>query len=125
MNSDNQFFKKRENPFKKTLPDDPAEVPAKVEVVEPKVEKVEVVEKVVQEEPKEVIKEVVQVVKKPTPVVVKSKKAPIVVEERIKYTATMDKSLRVRVKIAAFKRGVDFSTYIEEACAQKLEEDDE
>ncbi|MGI6710187.1 MAG: hypothetical protein ACOX4W_01885 [Bacilli bacterium] len=122
MNSDNPVLKKRENPFARTLSDDPKEVPTKPVVEEP-VEPV--VEKEVHEEPKEVKKEVVHAVKKPAPVAPKQKKVIVTSDERVKYTATMDKALRFRVKIAAFKQGVDFSTYIEQACAQKLEEDGE
>ncbi len=122
MNSDNPVLKKRENPFARTLSDDPKEVPIKPEVKEPEEP---VVEKVVQEEPKEVKKEVAQVVKRSASVAAKPKKVVVASEERVKYTATMDKDLRFRVKIAAFKQGVDFSSYIEQACAQKLEEDGE
>lgn len=46
-----------------------------------------------------------------------------VVEEqnREKYTATMEKSLRKRVKIASAMAGIQVSTFIEEACKEKLE----
>ena len=40
---------------------------------------------------------------------------------REKYTATMEKSLRKRVKIAAATAGIQVSTFIEEACLEKLE----
>lgn len=40
---------------------------------------------------------------------------------RDKYTATMDKNLRKKVKIAAVEKGIDFSQYIEEALTEKLE----
>ena len=43
------------------------------------------------------------------------------VAEREKYTATMDKNLRMRIKIAAVKKGKQLSEYIEEAVLQKLE----
>lgn len=54
------------------------------------------------------------------PVVVQPKK---VAEDqnREKYTATMEKSLRKRVKIAAAMSGVQVSSFIEEACKEKLE----
>lgn len=39
---------------------------------------------------------------------------------REKYTATMEKDLRIRVKIAAAKKGIQFSQYIEEAVLEKL-----
>jgi|GEM_PF-1508503 hypothetical protein len=40
---------------------------------------------------------------------------------REKYTATMDKALRKKIKIAAIEKGIDFSQYIEEAALEKLE----
>mgnify|MGYP001170066105 CR=1 FL=1 len=46
---------------------------------------------------------------------------PVVVEGREKYTATMEKELRRRVKIASAMKGVQVSTFIEEACLEKLE----
>ena len=39
---------------------------------------------------------------------------------REKYTATMEKELRIRVKIAAAKKGMLFSQYIEEAVLEKM-----
>lgn len=44
-----------------------------------------------------------------------------VVTEREKYTATMDRDLRKRVKIAAATKEIQVSTFIEEACMEKLE----
>lgn len=41
--------------------------------------------------------------------------------EREKYTATMERELRKRVKIASVEKGVDFSQFIEEALTEKLE----
>lgn len=41
--------------------------------------------------------------------------------KRDKYTATMDRDLRKRVKIASVERGVVFSQFIEEALIEKLE----
>lgn len=41
--------------------------------------------------------------------------------EKEKYTAVMEKELRVRVKIAAAKKSLQFSQYIEEAVLEKLE----
>lgn len=40
---------------------------------------------------------------------------------REKYTATMDRELRKRVKIASVEKGIDFSQFIEEALIEKLE----
>ena len=39
---------------------------------------------------------------------------------REKYTATMDKDIRRRVKIACANKGVQFSQYIEEAVIEKM-----
>lgn len=39
---------------------------------------------------------------------------------REKYTATMERDLRIRVKIAAAKKGMQFSQYIEEAVLEKM-----
>lgn len=41
--------------------------------------------------------------------------------EREKYTATMDKELRKRVRIASAMKGIQLSQFIEEACKEKLE----
>lgn len=43
------------------------------------------------------------------------------VNDRVKYTATMEKELRIAVKIAATKKNLQFSQYIEEAVREKLE----
>ncbi|MDD4000840.1 MAG: hypothetical protein PHX62_08140 [Bacilli bacterium] len=40
---------------------------------------------------------------------------------REKYTATMDRELRKKAKIAAVEKGIVFSQYIEEALIEKLE----
>ena len=63
------------------------------------------------------------VVEEPKPVI-KTKK---VVEEanREKYTATMEKNLRKRVKVAAAMAGIQVSTFIEEACLEKLEREEQ
>ncbi len=66
----------------------------------------------------------------PTPVapVVQEEVKPVVQQKKVvddsnreKYTATMEKSLRKRVKIAAATAGIQVSTFIEEACLEKLE----
>jgi len=65
-----------------------------------------------------------------TPVVVEEEKPVVQVQQpkkategngREKYTATMEKSLRKRVKIASAMAEIDISTFIEEACKEKLE----
>lgn len=94
MNSNSTPFKKRNNPF------------ADVGVTP-----------VVQEEPKPVVQPVVA----PTPAPVAQPKKEIDDSNREKYTATMEKTLRKRVKIAAATAGIQVSTFIEEACKEKLE----
>ena len=68
---------------------------------------------VIVEEP---VKEV-RVVETPKP---KAKVVEVNDESREKYTATMDKALRKRIKLAAIEAGVQVSTYIEMACLEKL-----
>jgi len=41
--------------------------------------------------------------------------------DREKYTATMDKDLRKRLKVASAMKGMQVSSYIEEALLEKLE----
>lgn len=62
-----------------------------------------------------------QPVAKPAPV--QRKVAPVVVNEdvRVKYTATMDKNTRRRLKFAAAKRDIQISQFIEEAVLEKME----
>jgi hypothetical protein len=45
--------------------------------------------------------------------------------QREKYTATMEKEMRIRVKIASAKRGMQFSQFIEEAVSEKLDREGE
>lgn len=39
---------------------------------------------------------------------------------KVKYTATMDQSLRTDIKIACATRGLMFSQFVEDACREKL-----
>lgn len=41
--------------------------------------------------------------------------------DREKYTATMDKELRKRLKVAAAMKGLQVSSFIEESVLEKLE----
>lgn len=51
-----------------------------------------------------------------------SKKIAVVEEsKKVKYTAVMDNDLRIRVKIAAAKKNLQISEFIEEAVSEKLE----
>ena len=127
----NNFPKKRTNPFEKPI------TAQKEEKVEPVVEiKEEIVEQEVDlEEQEEEISEYIE----PTPVIKKStpkpapKQAPkssrtntrnVYVyddtEERMKYTATMSKELRRRIKVVCAQRDIMFSQFIEQACIEKL-----
>lgn len=127
----NNFPKKRTNPFEKPI------TAQKEEKVEPVVEiKEEIVEQEVDlEEQEEEISEYIE----PTPVIKKStpkpapKQAPkssrtntrnVYVyddtEERMKYTATMSKELRRRIKVLCAQRDIMFSQFIEQACIEKL-----
>jgi len=45
----------------------------------------------------------------------------VTLSDRDKYTATMEKELRKRVKVAAAMKGIQLSTFIEEACSEKLD----
>lgn len=94
MNSNSTPFKKRNNPFGNTG-----------------------TTSILDEQPKIVEEPVVQ------PVVQKSVPQKKIVDDsnREKYTATMEKTLRKRVKIAAATAGIQVSTFIEEACLEKLE----
>ena len=58
-----------------------------------------------------------------TPVVAPVIKKVQVVEEpkKVKYTAVMDADLRVRIKIAAAKKNLQISEFIEAAVSEKLE----
>ncbi len=90
----NTPFKKRTDPFKNDAVVTPAEETVEKEPV--REEKVVVA-------PKQKVK------------VVETNDA-----NREKYTATMDKNLRKRIKLAAIEAGVQVSTYIELACLEKL-----
>ena len=57
--------------------------------------------------------------KKEAPII---KKTPVIEEnKKVKYTAVMDSDLRIRIKIAAAKKNLQISEFIEEAVAEKLE----
>lgn len=58
--------------------------------------------------------------KRENPLAGLSRKTPAP-SNRDKYTATMDKELRKRVKVAAAMKDIQLSTFIEEACKEKLE----
>lgn len=127
----NNFPKKRTNPFEKPIT---AAKEEKIEVVvkeEPKNEE-PVEELVEQEEEFEEYVEPTPVVKKVAPKPV-AKSAPkqtksgsrnsvvyVESDDRLKYTATMDRELRRRIKIVCATREIMFSQFIEQACIEKL-----
>jgi len=88
-----------------------------------------------EEEPKVIVeekKETPKPVEKPKTTVSETKQVTQVVkkievvketsdENREKYTATMDRELRIRVKKAAIDLGLQVSSFIEVACLEKLE----
>lgn len=51
-------------------------------------------------------------------------KKAVQTSERDKYTATMDREIRKRVKVASAMKGVQFSQFVEEACLEKLEREE-
>lgn len=113
MNSGGTPFAKRKNPF--------AENNGTTSIVEEQKSIVEE-QKVIQEQPKNVSYETTTNHQQNK---VNSSKnnvsKPIDDNNREKYTATMEKTLRKRVKIAAAMAGIQVSTFIEEACLEKLE----
>ena len=127
----NNFPKKRTNPFEKPITGTKEQKSAPV--VEVKEEIVETDTEI--EEQDEEIEEYVEptpVIKRPTPKPA-PKSAPKSsrsnnrnvyiyddTEERMKYTATMSKELRRRIKVVCAQRDIMFSQFIEQACIEKL-----
>lgn len=132
----NNFPKKRTNPFEKPIS---AAKEEKIETVvkeEPEIEE-EVEEMVQQESEIEEYEEPTPVIKKPAPKQ-QTKSAPkqsrsssrntnvyVEGENRLKYTATMDRDLRRRIKIVCATREIMFSQFIEQACIEKLNREGE
>ena len=127
----NNFPKKRVNPFEKPITSPKEEKVAPVVEVEPQIEEPEVEI----EEQEEEIEEYIE----PTPVIKKTAPKPasktvqkqsrsnsrntivyVESDERLKYTATMDKELRRRIKVVCAQRDIMFSQFIEQACIEKL-----
>lgn len=127
----NNFPKKRTNPFEKPIaaPKEEKIEPAveiKEEIEEPEVE-IEQQEEEIEEyvEPTPVIKRPApKQAPKPAPKQSRSSGRSTVVyvesEERLKYTATMDRELRRRIKVVCAQRDIMFSQFIEQACIEKL-----
>lgn len=85
-------FKKRSDPFAGSMPS--SEKPVTVERT------------VEREEPKVVAKPIQKTTDE---------------SNREKYTATMEKALRKRIKVASALEGIQVSSFIEQACLEKLE----
>ena len=127
----NNFPKKRTNPFEKPITAAKEEKIETVTKVEQKIE--EPVEEIVENldeieeyvEPTPVVKKISpKPVAKSTPKPVRSGSSNQVVyvesEDRLKYTVTMDRELRRRIKIVCATREIMFSQFIEQACIEKL-----
>ena len=112
----NTPFKKRNSPLTAIQPvavQHEDDLPKQPQQVEQKV----VQEPVFVEQPKPIQ----QPVRKPVQQPVYYQQQPIVKDNnREKYTATMERDLRIRVKIAATRKGMQFSQFIEEAVLEKL-----
>ncbi len=135
----NNFPKKRTNPFEKPIstPKEekiiiPVEVEEEIEEpVEELVEEIEEIEEVFEPAPVE-RKISSKPVAKPTPKNARntSKNSNSRYdfdenEDRVKYTATMSKKLRRRIKIVCADRDIMFSQFIELACMEKLNREGE
>ena len=110
-------LQKRNNPFAKQINQNQP----KKEFLEPQNEEIEDLEQFF-EEPEPVIEQKrPQPVAKPAPrVVQKQIYEPVVDNNRVKYTSTMDKNLRRDIKIICAQRGLLFASFIEDACREKL-----
>ena len=60
-------------------------------------------------------------VEKPKEAPITPKKKEVEEPKKVKYTAVMDVDLRIRIKIAAAKKNLQISEFIEEAVSEKLE----
>lgn len=118
MNSSNQPpFKKRTDPFKvseevKVVSNEPIKNPFD-----------DSKSKKLINEAKEQEREDVKVVETPKKEAPKPKTKEVIEENREKYTATMDRALRIRIKKAAIDLGLQVSSFIEIACLEKLDRD--
>lgn len=131
----NSPIKKRSNPFATPKTSESTEEKVnKVEEIEKKVvveEEIDVkpekVEEIIEETDNEV-EEVEQIVKQERNQPKHDKKKKVVEpenDERIKYTSTMDKALRRKIKIVCATQGIMFSEFIENACREKLKREGE
>ena len=111
----NTPFKKRSNPLAQTGKSvEPQSQPIQQEqVVQP-----QPIQQEIPVQPQQVVQQPIQ---QPQPVYYQPQQTRIVKDNnREKYTATMEKELRIRVKVASARKGIQFSQFIEEAVMEKL-----
>ncbi len=121
----NTPFKKRSNPLAQTVA---AAEPQKQTIQqEPVVQKQTIQQEVpvqtqfVQQEPVIQSKPAPKTVQQPQNYYYQQPQTPVVSNNnREKYTATMEKELRIRVKVASARKGIQFSQFVEEAVLEKL-----
>jgi len=107
----NTPFKKRSNPLAQT-----------VKSAEPEQQPIQP-QPVVQTQPiqQEIPVQPQRVVQQPQQVYYQPQQTRVIKDNnREKYTATMEKELRIRVKVASARKGIQFSQFIEEAVMEKL-----
>lgn len=135
----NNFPKKRTNPFEKPITAQKEEKVAPVIEIEEEIEQPEVEIEEQEEEIEEFIEPAPVVKKQPqkqsSKPVQKSTRTSVRSsninydfdenEDRVKYTATMSKKLRRRIKIVCADRDIMFSQFIELACMEKLSREGE
>ncbi len=110
-------LQKRNNPFAKQI----NQTQPKKEVLEPQIEELEQIEDYFEEEiPVVEVKKPQQTPRQTQKVVQRQVYEPVVDNNRVKYTSTMDKNLRREIKIICAQRGLLFASFIEDACREKL-----
>ena len=112
----NTPFKKRANPLAQTVTQQTVETKPAPQPTYVAPEPQPVVQPVVQPAAQQPVYSAPQPTYRP----VNQKTMMQVDQSREKYTATMDKGVRRRVKIACANTGVQFSQYIEEAGIEKM-----
>ena len=112
---------KRRNPFDKPKPELVQKHEESVQKLEEAEEEIQEIEQPVYTEP------VIERKSKPhvrnnygTGRTTRTKYAANENEDRVKYTSTMEVSLRRQIKIVCATRGIMFSQFIEDACREKL-----
>lgn len=110
-------LQKRNNPFAKQI----TQNQTKNEVLEPQIEETEQFNDYFEGTmPVAEPKKVQQAPKQTQRVVQRQVYEPVIDNNRVKYTSTMDKNLRREIKIICAQRGLLFASFIEDACREKL-----